>query len=331
MTPAGGSVQFVYDGDCPLCRAAARTFRIKQATGALEVIDARQGASHPLVREVIEAELDLDEGMVVKYGGRLYHGSDALQIMALIGSSQGWFNRLNATLFKNPVIAKISYPVMKSGRNLLLRLLSVDKLNYQGGVVEGPLFKKIFGKDWDDLPEVMRKHYAAEVFTDDIHMVHGSLDVFIKPWIKGLAKLTGQLVSQSGKDVPVTVSFSCKGSANSFFFDREFSFPHGETQHFKSRMAWQGDNILIEFMRLGLGWKLAYSWEEGKVILRHKGYVWRLLGFNIPVPLSLILGKGYAEEVPLDENSFQMKTYTEHFLLGKTFGYSGRFEIGDKK
>ncbi|MCG8492440.1 MAG: DUF4166 domain-containing protein [Sneathiellales bacterium] len=331
MTPEGGSVQFVYDGDCPLCRAAARAFRIKKAAGSLEVVDAREGASHPLVREVIEAGLNLDEGMVVKYGGRLYHGADALQIMALIGSSQGWFNQLNAFLFKIPVIAKISYPVMRAGRNLLLRLLGVNKLDFEKAVVDGPLFKQVFGSDWPELPEVMHKHYAAEVFTDDIQQVHGTLDIFMKPWIKGLAKLTGQLVRQSGENVPVTVSFSCKGSANSFFFDRKFSFPDGDTQHFRSRMVWQGDNVLIEFMRFGLGWKLAYSWEEGKVILRHKGYVWRLLGFNIPVPLSLLMGKGYAEETPLDDNSFQMKTYTEHFLFGKIFGYSGRFDIGDKK
>jgi len=328
---AEGRVQFVYDGDCPVCRAAARAFRIKEATGSLEVIDAREGASHPVVREVIEAGLDLDEGMVVKYGGRLYHGADALHLMALLGSSKGWFNRLNALLFKTPFIAKISYPLMKASRNLLLRLLGIDKLHFKKGIVEGPLFKQVFGKDWNDLPEVMRKHYAAEVFKDDIQTIQGSLDIFIKPWLKGLAKLTGQLVSQSGENVPVTVSFSCKGHANSFFFDRQFFFPDGEVQHFESRMVWQGGNVLIEFMRFGLGWKLAYSWEDERVILRHRGYVWRVLGFNLPIPLSVILGKGYAEEIPLDENSFEMKTYTEHFLFGKTFGYSGRFEITDKK
>jgi hypothetical protein len=39
------------------------------------------------------------------------------------------------------------------------------------------------------------------------------------------------------------------------------------------------------------------------------------------------MGQGYAEEVPLDENTFSMMTEIRHFLWGKVYGYSGVFTV----
>jgi predicted DCC family thiol-disulfide oxidoreductase YuxK len=124
-----GEIWFVYDGECPICTYAAHALRIRTSVGQLHLVDARLDQDHPLIRRIAEAGLDLDEGMVIQFGERLYHGADALQVMALLGSEHGWFNRMNGMLFRSPALAKIAYPLMRGSRNLLIRLLGVVPIN----------------------------------------------------------------------------------------------------------------------------------------------------------------------------------------------------------
>ena len=111
----------VYDGQCPVCSSYVRYVRIKESVGKVALIDARDGG--PYVKKIQAAGLDLNEGMVLSYGGHLYHGADCVHMLALLSSNSGAFNRLNALMFKSPGAAKLLYPVMRAGRNLLLRLL----------------------------------------------------------------------------------------------------------------------------------------------------------------------------------------------------------------
>jgi predicted DCC family thiol-disulfide oxidoreductase YuxK len=121
-------VWFAYDGDCPICNTAAHTLRIRQAVGELHLVNARVERGHPLVMEINRRNIDLDEGMVIKYRDVFYHGRDALHFMALFGSNSGWFNRTNAILFKSKTLARLCYPGMRGVRNLLLRLKGVPKI-----------------------------------------------------------------------------------------------------------------------------------------------------------------------------------------------------------
>ncbi|OIN85251.1 MAG: hypothetical protein AUJ12_09895 [Alphaproteobacteria bacterium CG1_02_46_17] len=86
-------------------------------------------------------------------------------------------------------------------------------------------------------------------------------------------------------------------------------------------------NEVVEIMRYGVGWRMGYFWEDGKVKLKHKGYVFHLYGIFIPLPLSLLIGKGYAEETPIDDNTFDMFMQIVHPLWGKVYEYKGRFEV----
>jgi hypothetical protein len=63
------------------------------------------------------------------------------------------------------------------------------------------------------------------------------------------------------------------------------------------------------------------------MILSHRGYVWRVAGWLLPLPLSWIIGKGYAEEIPISDTAFSMWTHAKHPLFGCAFGYKGRFEV----
>lgn len=111
---------------------AAAAFRVREAVGTLHLVNARENAGHPALGEVNAARLDLDAGMVIKYGGRLYHGADALQLMALIGSQHGWLNRVNALLFRNRRVAVFAYPFMRAARNIAIALKGSGKINNLG-------------------------------------------------------------------------------------------------------------------------------------------------------------------------------------------------------
>lgn len=121
-------IYFVYDGQCPICQMGADLYKIRQSVGKLKTVDARTEENHPVMQEVNKAELNLDEGMVIKYNGKLYQGEGALNIMAKLGADAGWFNHINNTLYKSKIFARFSYPFMKAARNLALKLKGVDKI-----------------------------------------------------------------------------------------------------------------------------------------------------------------------------------------------------------
>ena len=190
-----------------------------------------------------------------------------------------------------------------------------------------PIFKPIFAESWDHLPTVMKKHYAIRPYSNDRITVEGTLNVRISWFVGLMSRLTGMLVPYSGDNIPVTVTLHSTPDSDAFIFDRRFHYPEYGTFIFRSHMERVGDNDLVEFMRYGIGWRLAYLWDGEKIILAHRGYVWRLMGRLIPIPLSWIMGRGYAEEIPRDENQFDMWTHARHFLFGETFAYRGSFTI----
>jgi len=325
--PARGDVWFVYDGDCPICNLAARALRIKKTVGNLHLVNAREEKHHRLIGEINDRQLDLDEGMVLVFGGRFYHGEDALHMMALLGSGRGWFNRLNAVLFRSEPIARFCYPAMRAARNGLLRLGGRQKIRNLSLDPEEPIFKAVLAEQWNDLPPVMQKHYAVRPYSEDVVKIKGHLDIDVSLLVGLMARLTGALPAHSGRQVPVTVVFRSGKDSAAFHFERVFHYPVRGEVAFHSKMEVVGGNELVEFMRFGVGWKLACEWDGSKIILRHKGYVWRVFGVMIPIPFALIMGKGHAEEVPISDDGFAMWTHTLHPLFGKTFGYAGEFKV----
>lgn len=190
-----------------------------------------------------------------------------------------------------------------------------------------PIFKAIFGTAWDDLPPVMKQHYANRPCTDDETIVEGTLDVMCRQPLKFLAplmKLMGQIPVYNEQDVPVTVRFQSDKNTKAFHFNRTFRFKKG-AYVFLSRMVQIKDNEVAEIMRFGLAWKMLYLWDGQRVVLKHRGYALNLFGLFIPLPLTLLLGEGYAEETPIDDETFDMMTHITHPWWGKVYEYKGRF------
>src|SRR5262245_38670142 len=88
----------VYDGDCPFCSRYVTMLRLRDALGKVRLVNAREDDG--LVRELKAARVDLDEGMVLKLGDRLYHGADCISMLAMLSTPVGPFNRLNAAIFR---------------------------------------------------------------------------------------------------------------------------------------------------------------------------------------------------------------------------------------
>lgn len=197
---------------------------------------------------------------------------------------------------------------------------------------EGPIFKDIFGEDWNDLPPVMHKHYANRPYTNDVTMVEGVLDVMCAGPIKLLAPLfwlMRGIPPHNEKNVPVVVSFESDKNTRSFHFNRIFHFKKRKAYSFKSRMTQVGDNDVIEIMRSGFGWRMSYVWEDERVKLKHRGYVFNLFGCFIPLPLTFLLGEGNAEEIAIDDNTFNMIVTIYHPWWGIIYEYKGQFKFRD--
>jgi predicted DCC family thiol-disulfide oxidoreductase YuxK len=125
---ADGGVWFVYDGECPICTVAANALQIRKAVGILHLVNARAEPGHPLMREIKARGLNLDDGMVIKFENTCYHGADALHVMALLGTGQGWFNVMNAWLFRSKALSVLIYPSMRAARNLAIRIMGISKI-----------------------------------------------------------------------------------------------------------------------------------------------------------------------------------------------------------
>lgn len=322
-------IWFVYDGECPLCKTAALALKIKAEYGELHLLNARDDHDHWLIKEINHRKYDLDEGMIIHDGNRFYHGKDALRFMAKYGENKGVFNLLNKAMYWSDTVALVIYPWLRGIRNALLRRKSVkriDNLNLEAS----PTFKTVFGKDWDDLPVVMKKHYANRPYTDDVTIVDGTLDVMCSGPIKMFAWLfwiMKGIPPQNEKNVSVTVNFESDKDSKSFHFNREFRFKKRRSYKFQSRMIQIKDDEMVEVMKSRLGWRMSVAWEDQRVKLKHRGYVLFAFGHFIPLPLTILLGRGDAEEVAVDENTFDMAVAITHPWWGKIYEYKGRFKV----
>lgn len=130
MQTPNPDILLVYDDECPACDNYCRMVRIRDTVGTLKLVNARE--SSEVMQEITRQGLDIDQGMVLKVGDVLYYGSDAIHVLSLMGSPSGVFNRLNHWLFRSKGRARLLYPVLRSCRNLLLKILRKTKINNLG-------------------------------------------------------------------------------------------------------------------------------------------------------------------------------------------------------
>ncbi len=117
--PDGLSI--IYDGDCPFCAAFARLYVVRANVGDVALLNARE---HPvLVTSLRSRGMEINDGMVVHWLGKLYWGADGMHILSVLGAESGFFSAANRFLFRRARMARLVYPLLAAGRRLVLALL----------------------------------------------------------------------------------------------------------------------------------------------------------------------------------------------------------------
>ena len=120
-------ILLVYDKECPVCDAYCRVVRIRESVGELRLMNARENTA--VMGDITRQGLDIDQGMVLKVDGVLYYGADAIHALSLMSSASGAFNRINHWIFRSKSRSRMLYPLLRSGRNVLLKALRKTKIN----------------------------------------------------------------------------------------------------------------------------------------------------------------------------------------------------------
>lgn len=200
-----------------------------------------------------------------------------------------------------------------------------------------PVFQLALGPGWMQLGEAVRRHYTMAPYSNDQVCVRGTMDeVHHAPWatlLMPFGRLFGALVPHTGTGVPIEVHYHCRPGNAHLYWDRVFHFAGRTPFHFRSHMEHDAadGNTVIEYVRFGIGMRLAVSAEDGALVFRDRGYIWRVAGLRIPLPLGLLMGTAYVEERPdpHDAQAFSMKMLLRHRWFGDVFRYSGRFRLPD--
>ncbi len=125
--PNADNILLVYDKECPVCDYYCRKIDVGSLAGRLVRINAREESE--IMAEITALGLDVDEGMVLKADDVFYHGAEAIHALALLSSKTGLFNRLTSATFRRRSLSRLLYPILNSGRNLLLKMLGRPKVN----------------------------------------------------------------------------------------------------------------------------------------------------------------------------------------------------------
>jgi predicted DCC family thiol-disulfide oxidoreductase YuxK len=121
----------VYDGGCPFCANYVTLMNLRNAVGAVTLVDARNDA--PVVKALAARGYDLNEGMAVLFGDKVYYGEDAVTFISSLTNSRNWLGRLVTGLLRTPSRAALFYPIMKLGRRVTLKALGRPLLDPGGG------------------------------------------------------------------------------------------------------------------------------------------------------------------------------------------------------
>lgn len=107
----------IYDGDCIFCRNYVRLLKLRETMGNVTLINARDTDK---VKALGFEPASLNKGMIIVFDGKVYAGSDAVHRMALLTTSNSFFNRLNRVVFRHRMLAIALYPFLKLGRRIWL-------------------------------------------------------------------------------------------------------------------------------------------------------------------------------------------------------------------
>ena len=115
------TISIIYDDGCPVCSYYISISRIKEKFGKVNLIKARNNLK--ILDYLKSTNIDINEGMIVVFDKKIYFGSDAINIISILGRKDTFINNVMISIFKYKVISQLLYPLLKLGRRLLLFIL----------------------------------------------------------------------------------------------------------------------------------------------------------------------------------------------------------------
>ncbi len=193
------------------------------------------------------------------------------------------------------------------------------------------IFKQALQTQWDALALVIQAHYGLSPFTEQSLQLKGSMESvshsMFADFLIPFTTLVGALVPYRGKNVPVEVINRTHCDKAGLYWQRTFFFARRKPFIFRSVMHCTGPQEITEYVRFGFGIRFKLMEKNGGLIHHDIGYVWKGGQRSIPVPINLLMGKAYIEEMPVSDTEFSMKMELTHPVFGQTFQYNGRFSI----
>jgi hypothetical protein len=195
-----------------------------------------------------------------------------------------------------------------------------------------PVIRKALGEAWYELGNIIRQHYDISPGTDSNMVIEGVMSEVYHSHIAKLfllpGRLFGALVPYRGRHIPTQVrNWTRTDNQTAMFWHRTLRFPGRLPVIFRSRMEHVGNNEIIEYVRFGMGIRMLLSVQDAALVYESVGYVWRIGTRSIPIPGWAILGEALIIEKPLSENTFHIDFVIRHPVFGRTFSYTGTFNI----
>lgn len=197
-----------------------------------------------------------------------------------------------------------------------------------------PVIAQALGEQWHELHPLVQRHYAIAPGTVSRVVMEGEMrEVHFSRRAAPLihtARLFGALVAERATAIPVTVINTTRTGDPAMYWHRTFRYPDGKERIFESRMIHADGNEIIEYVRFGLGIRMALSVEAGALVFESRGFQWGSPSGRVRIPDLLLLGRSRIVERATSDAQFEVEFETRHPLYGRSFGYNGLFHIAAK-
>ena len=194
-----------------------------------------------------------------------------------------------------------------------------------------PVMAQALGEEWEKLHPLVRRHYGIAPGAESRVVMTGEMrEVYFSrraaPLIHA-ARLFGALVAERACAIPVTVINTTRSNDPAMHWHRTFRYPDGRERTFVSRMVHASGNEIIEYVRYGLGIRMALTVEDGALVFESRGFHWGSRRAGLPIHDLLLLGRSRIVERAVSAEEFEVTFDTLHPLYGRSFGYNGTFRI----
>lgn len=316
-------VFLVYDHDCPVCRSYCTRLAPRDDRVEIALVNAR--SDQDLMPDITAAGLDIDEGMVLKVGDDLYYGSEAVWRLTAFTRRQGVTGLIDRALFFSRRAARLTYPMGKALRNLLLRALGVPKI---GNLKPDNALRHQLGAAWARLRPGIQARFAHEPAAGEVFVYDGVMQTIRRSragWLFAqLTRVIGNpLTPYAGQNVPMQVRLFAKNGG--VCWERHYQYAGRAPVIVSSIKRESAAGEMLEVVGGGFGMKLAVFTEDGQLYFRSYSYFCNFLFWQIPLPHLLTPGRTDVAHLDHGDGSFTFRLSITHPYLGETFFQEGVF------